>query len=68
MKNRVGKSNSLKDIDSKMLRPEDGILLVNKPRQGWGNAFRAMAQNGDDELLDKNLLSQSCWDDHEWEW
>jgi hypothetical protein len=68
MKNRVGKSNSLKDIDSKMLRPEDGILLVNKPRQGWGNAFRAMAQNGDDELLDKNLLSQSCWDDHEWKW
>jgi hypothetical protein len=39
-----------------------------KARQGWENAFRAMHERGNDELLDKNLLAQTYWDEEEWQW
>jgi len=47
--------------------------LVIKPkrniREGWESAFRMMAENGDDLLLDKSSVStQSKWDEEEWEW
>jgi antitoxin MazE len=47
--------------------------LVIKPkrsiREGWESAFRRMAENGDDQLLDKDGMStQSNWDEEEWEW
>jgi hypothetical protein len=42
-------------------------IVSVKPRQGWENAFRAMCARGDDELLDKNLLAQTYWDEEEWQ-
>ena len=47
--------------------------LVIKPkrsiREGWESAFRRMAENGDDLLLDKGSMStQSNWDEEEWDW
>ena len=36
------------------------------PRQGWAEAARAMARNGDDALLDEWPPTQ--WDMTEWEW
>ncbi|MBN1552891.1 AbrB/MazE/SpoVT family DNA-binding domain-containing protein [bacterium] len=47
--------------------------LVIKPkrniREGWESAFRMMAENSDDQLLDKDGIStQSNWDEEEWEW
>ena len=36
------------------------------PRQGWGEAFQAMAAKGDDQLLDSDLVQASQWD--EWQW
>ena len=49
---------------------EDQIILraVTRPRQGWEEAFRAMAQQGDDQLLDDDLSGQSQWDQQEWQW
>lgn len=45
------------------------IRAVGKPRQGWDEAFRAMAEAGDDRLLDEDLtvaeriiLAQDIWD------
>jgi antitoxin MazE len=38
------------------------------PREGWDEAFRQMAENGDDALLDGDLPTTSAWDDTEWEW
>ena len=38
-------------------------------REGWDIAFRTMAEKGDDQLLDKDYLTdQSSWDKEEWEW
>ncbi len=38
------------------------------PRQGWEAAFRAMAQHGDDRLLDGETGSLTQWDETEWQW
>ena len=47
--------------------------LIIRPRlgarEGWDIAFRTMAEKGDDQLLDKDYLTnQSSWDEEEWEW
>jgi antitoxin MazE len=44
------------------------IRSVARPRQGWEEAFRAMAAQHDDQLLDSDLTGQTNWDEHEWQW
>lgn len=44
------------------------IRSARQPRQDWAKEFRAMAERGDDELLDKNLFAQTQWDGDEWQW
>jgi len=49
----------------------DGVLLITalgQPRQGWSEAFRQMAQQGDDELLDNGIATSSSFDAEAWEW
>ena len=46
-----------------IIRPKRSV------REGWDIAFRTMAEKGDDQLLDKDYLTdQSSWDEEEWEW
>ena len=46
-----------------------GSRAARKPRDNWDAAFQAMAQNGDDTLLDaEEAHSLSSWDETEWEW
>ena len=49
---------------------DDRILIrpAQKRRQGWDEAFRLMAQRGDDQPLDENLTGSTLWDRDEWEW
>jgi antitoxin MazE len=42
------------------------IRAVGKPRSGWDAAFKAMAERGDDILLDP--VARETWDEDEWEW
>jgi antitoxin MazE len=44
------------------------IRAADRPRQGWEEAFRSMAANGDDVLLDPDVIGSGEWDDEEWEW
>lgn len=45
------------------------IRTSRKPREDWESKFSAMAENADDELLDKETLAhQSKWDENEWTW
>jgi antitoxin MazE len=37
-------------------------------RQGWDQAFQAMAMQGDDHLLDPEPLVLTEWEMSEWEW
>ncbi len=42
------------------------IHAARRPRQGWEARFAAMAQQGDDRLLDETVSTQ--WDEAEWTW
>lgn len=44
------------------------IRPLHHPRHGWEEQFREMAAQGDDQLLDGDLVSFTSWDDEEWEW
>lgn len=48
----------------------DGPIVdaLQLPRAGWDEGFRLMAERGDDQSLDEELVNQSCWDEKEWEW
>ncbi len=37
-------------------------------RHGWEEAFQAMAETGNDEMLDGGELILTEWDEEEWEW
>ena len=39
-----------------------------KPREGWAESFKAMAEAGDDVLIDGPLPSLTKFDEEEWEW
>ena len=44
-------------------------LVLRRPKQrrlGWADAFRAMAENKDDRLLDP--VRPTKWESEEWEW
>ena len=49
---------------------EDNVLVIapaREARDGWSDAFKIMAQHGDDApLLNENDMSN--WDESEWEW
>jgi antitoxin MazE len=49
---------------------EDQIIVrpVQHVRQGWEEAFKAMSERGNDELLDADALASTSWDEEEWEW
>jgi len=51
------------------LVPDGDQLILRscaRPRQKWDRAFRAMAERGDDALLDADTCDD--FDDSEWEW
>ena len=53
------------------LEVRQGQLVVRaaeRPRSGWEEAFRWMAAQGDDALLDRGSLPSTRWDETEWEW
>ena len=45
-----------------VIRPARG------PRHGWDAQFRAMAERGDDRLLDSEANTLTTWDADEWVW
>ena len=44
------------------------IRPVTHPRKGWGSAFKTMAKNEDDQLIDNMEAISNEWDEEEWEW
>ena len=48
---------------------QEGRLVISRPRnprEGWAEAFRTMAREGDDRLLDEETSTE--WEAEEWEW
>lgn len=48
---------------------EDGLVIrpVPRVREGWGEAFRAMAAAGDDTPIE-GADTETEWERGEWEW
>lgn len=44
------------------------VRSVRRPREGWEASFAALAEAGDDRLLDAEAIETSSWDEDEWEW
>ena len=42
------------------------VRSARRPREGWDEAFREMADRGDDRLLDGVVATR--WDGDEWQW
>ncbi len=62
------RSNLAEEVE---LEAEDDLIIIlstRQPRQDWERAFRAMAERGDDSLLDNVSPAQSRWDEDEWQW
>ncbi len=60
----------LRIVDNIELEVQGNQLILRASRtarDGWATAFQHMAANGDDQLLDDELLP-TIWDETEWEW
>ncbi|MFH2091917.1 MAG: AbrB/MazE/SpoVT family DNA-binding domain-containing protein [Pseudomonadota bacterium] len=44
------------------------VKPIKSSRNNWDSAFKKMAENGDDQLLDSGTVSTTEWDEGEWEW
>lgn len=44
------------------------VRSTHRPRQQWDEYFKAMAEAGDDLLLDDEPLTLTEWEESEWEW
>lgn len=62
---QVGLKN---DIELEVQGDQLVLRAARRPREGWDEQFRQMAERNDDELLDKNVRSGSSWDEEEWTW
>ena len=44
------------------------VKSIKSPRHNWDAAFKKMAKNDDDQLLDPENIFATEWDESEWEW
>lgn len=57
------------EVELQIQKEKIVISAAKKARQGWDEAYKAMAENKDDRLLDEEAtLKQTSWDEQEWEW
>ncbi|NQT85437.1 AbrB/MazE/SpoVT family DNA-binding domain-containing protein [bacterium] len=54
------------EVDLTVQRDRLVVSPVRGSRHGWEEQFQAMAQRGDDLLLDEEKSTQ--WEETEWEW
>jgi len=62
-------SRLAEDVEIEAFDRQIVIRAARQPREDWDIAFQAMAQNGDDKLLDaEEAHSLSIWDETGWQW
>ncbi len=54
------------EVEIDVQRDQLVIRPATRPRYGWEEQFQAMAQRGDDRLLDEPTTTH--WDRSEWTW
>lgn len=61
-------SNLGEEVELELQQDQIVVRPVRLVRHRWEEAFRAMSERGDDELLDGEVLVSTAWDEEEWEW
>ena len=58
----------MEDVELDVDKDQIIIRPVSNPRAGWDDAFKAMADKGDDMIIDEVENISHSWDDDEWQW
>lgn len=56
------------DVELEVEQNQIIIRSVSNPRSGWDDAFKAMADSGDDIIMDEADNISHSWDEDEWQW
>jgi len=56
------------DVEIEVENNQIIIRPVSNTRLEWDAAFRSMAENGDDGLIDGESSITHTWDETEWQW
>ena len=56
------------DVELEVDKNQIIIRPVLNPRDGWNEAFIAMAEKNDDVLLEGEEGTSHSWDEEEWQW
>ncbi len=56
------------DVELEVEQNQIIIRPVQNPRAGWDDAFKAMADRGDDTIMDEAENISYSWDEDEWQW
>ena len=56
------------EVELELQQNQIVIRPAYRARYNWEDEFMAMAEQGDDKLLDGDVLVPAIWDEEEWEW
>jgi len=56
------------EVELEVLSDRLVVRSVHQPRRQWEQYFKAMADAGDDQLLDDEPFLLTDWEESEWEW
>lgn len=56
------------DVELEVEKNQIIIRPISNPRAGWDHSFKAMAENGDDAMIDVEETISHSWDEEEWQW
>jgi len=57
----------LDDVELEVEKDQIVIRPISSPRTGWENAFKTMAEKGDDALVNGDESISHSWDEEEWQ-
>ena len=58
----------IEDVELEVDKNRIVIRPLTNARAGWDAAFKAMADAGDDAMIDDADAISNSWDETEWEW
>ncbi len=58
----------MEDVELEVEKNQIIIRPISHPRVGWDLAFKTMAENSDDVLINGTENIPNSWDEEEWQW
>jgi len=64
----LAQTNLGEEVELELRGDQIVVRSAYRARHNWENQFKAMAEQGDDKLLDGDVVIPTAWDKEEWEW